>query len=410
MGASMSIGGLLTKGFLAPALANDQIADEIDSRLGTFAALWIGVVGVIAYMFLPLVVGGLADEYGFSNEQLGFIGAAEAGGMGLANALAVFWMRRANWRAVIVLSALGMIAANLVSIAISDFEAMFLARLLDGLAGGTLIAISVACQSDNKNADRVFGYFIALEMLTSALGFLILPGVVEGFGVNGVFVALTALSVSGLACALFHPRRGLDRKQSISGRKEGGASLSISIIALVGALLFFMSQGGLWTFIERIAVASKLDSQWIGYALSFSSLCGIVGALGAKRVVDLVGQLNAFLFVLVGEMVAIFLLFGEVGPTQYFVAVSLFIFFWSMGLPLLLTQFNDIDGAGHLVVLLYAMGKLGYTLGPAAMGLMVIGGDFTDVLIFGAVICAAGLGISIGLAIRTKASGRVATT
>ena len=394
-------------GFLAaPALPNAQISREIDSGSATFVTIWIGVVGVIAYMFLPLVVGGLADEYGYSSEQLGFIGAAEAGGMGLANALAIFWMRRANWRGVIVLSALGMIAANLGSIYVANFEAMFAMRVLDGLAGGSLIAISVACQSDNENADKIFGYFIALEMLTSAVGFLILPSVAVAYGVKAIFLVLAILSVTGLACAVVHPRRGLDRKDRMGEEKSVGASLLISIIALAGAGLFFMSQGGLWTFIERIAAASKLDPQTVGLALSASSLCGIVGALGAAKAVDLAGRLRVFLFVLVGEMICFAMLLGVVGPIQYFVAVCMFIFFWSMGLPLLLTQFNNIDGSGHLVVLLYAMGKLGYTLGPAVMGLLVNGGDFTSVLIFGAAICAPGLVISIGLELCVGRSGR----
>jgi len=111
----------------------------------------------------------------------------------------------------------------------------------------------------------------------------------------------------------------------------------------------------------------------------------------------MVGQLGVFIIVLVGEIICIALLLGTVGPTQYFIAVSMFIFFWSMGLPLLLTQFNNIDGSGHLVVLLYAMGKLGYTLGPAVMGLLVVGADFTGVLMFGAAVCALGLAVSIGL-------------
>ncbi len=385
-------------GFLtAPALPNAQISREIDSGSATFVTIWIGVVGVIAYMFLPLVVGGLADEYGYSSAQLGFIGAAEAGGMGLANALAIFWMRRANWRGVILLSSLGMILANLASAYIVDFPTMLALRLVDGLAGGTLIAISVACQSDNRNADKVFGYFIALEMLASAVGFLILPSVVAAYGVRGIFLALAVLSVTGLGCAFVHPRRGLNRNDQTGEGKKVGASLLISIIALTGALLFFMSQGGLWTFIERIAVASKLNPQWVGFALSVSSLCGIAGALGAGKAVAMVGQLGVFIIVLVGEIICIALLLGTVGPTQYFIAVSMFIFFWSMGLPLLLTQFNNIDGSGHLVVLLYAMGKLGYTLGPAVMGLLVVGADFTGVLMFGAAVCALGLAVSIGL-------------
>lgn len=370
---------------------------SIDAPLPTFAAIWVAVVGVIAYMFLPLMLGGLADDLGFSNRQLGFIGAAEAAGMGVANAIAVFWIRRSNWRSVIVWASLLMVASNLASMTISTFSLMFVARLVDGFAGGALIALGVACQSDNSNADRIFGYFVATEMLFSSLGFVVLPVLSASFGVDGVFGALAAISLTGLLAAIVHPRRGTASRQS-----EGGFSLKVStsfvsIAALIGALLFFMSQGGLWAFVERIAIASELTAQQIGNALAVSSVFGIIGALGANWISSRIGERHAFILVLIGEVICIALLYGHLSAVQYSLAASMFIFFWAMGLPLLLSQFNRLDQTGQLVVLLYAMTKLGYALGPALMGFLVFGSNFGAVLFVTCVLCIAGISISIWL-------------
>ncbi len=317
--------------------------------------------------------------------------------MGIANALAVFWIRRTSWRSIIVWASLMMVASNLASIAISTFPLMFVARLVDGFAGGALIALGVACQSDNSNADRVFGYFVATEMLFSSIGFVLLPVLTASFGVDGVFGALAVISLTGLLAAVVHPRHGAASRESDAGFSLKASASFVSIVALAGALLFFMSQGGLWAFIERVAIASDLPAQQIGNALAISSIAGIVGALGANWISSRIGELRAFAFVLVGEIICIYLLYGELSVIQYATAASMFIFFWAMGLPLMLSQLNRLDQTGQLVVLLYAMTKLGYALGPALMGLMVNGDDFSAVLSTTCVLCVAGLGISIWL-------------
>jgi len=379
---------------------NQSMVDRqarIDAPLPTFAAIWVAVVGVIAYMFLPLMLGGLADDLGFTNKQLGFIGAAEAAGMGIANAVAVFWIRRSNWRTIIVWASLLMIVSNLASMLISTFPLMLAARLVDGFAGGALIALGVACQSDNSNADRVFGYFVATEMLFSSVGFVVLPVLSVSFGVDGVFGALAVISLTGMAVATVHPKQGTASRESDTGFDRKAATSFVSIAALTGALLFFMSQGGLWAFVERIAIASELSAQQIGNALAISSIAGIIGALGANWISTRVGELRAFAFVLIGEVLCIYLLFGQLSVLQYAVAASMFIFFWAMALPLMLSLFNRLDSTGQLVVLLYAMTKLGYALGPAMMGLMVADNDFGAVLVTTAILCVAGLSISVWL-------------
>jgi predicted MFS family arabinose efflux permease len=372
--------------------------DRPSSPGATLAAIWVAVVGVISYMFLPLIVGGLADDHGFSSRQLGFIGAAEAGGMGIANGVAAVWIRRWNWRVVIPVASLVMIGANLASIGVATFGYVVLVRLIDGLAGGVLIAIGVACQSDHPNANRIFGYFIALEMVVSSIGFLVLPMVRDNYGLDGIFVALMGIAATGMIAGRVHPPRGLDRTGKHSANGAGDAGLALSVVALVGGLLFFMSQGGLWAFIERIGVASRLPAGDIGRALAISSAFGILGALGAERFARRSGLLAAFLAVLAGELVCMVMLHGAPGTIRYTAAVCLFILFWSLGLPLLLSQFNALDGTGRLVVLLYAMGKLGYTAGPAVAGLLVRGSDFTRVLALSGALCTAGIGIAVGLA------------
>lgn len=348
-------------------------------------------------MFMPLLVGGMAEELNFSSEELGLVAGAEAGGMALANAIAALQLRRRDWRRLILLSCVIMILANVASMSVHLLLPMILARSVDGLAGGMLIAVGVACLSDNIKADTVFGYFVATEMIVSSIGFLVLPVVRSVGGLDGLFVALAGLSASGLIALSAHPSRGRDRGAEEATQNEASDHVVLTFVVLLGALLFFMSQGGMWTFIERIGAAGGLSGAEIGEALALSSLCGIAGALGAKALSTWVGPLLAFALVLAGDLVCVGMLYFSVQFPVFVAAACLFIFLWSLGLPLMLVQCNTLDSSGRLVILLYAVGKLGYMVGPALMGLLVRGTDFSGVLAATVVMSAAGMVVSMVL-------------
>ena len=137
----------------------DPARDALSSLSATAAALWVPVVGVVAYMFMPLMIGGLAENLKLSPSELGFVGAAEAGGMAVANLLAVLWIRKWDWRRATAGFILAMVAANLVSVICNGFVSIALARLIDGVAGGALIAIGIAALSDNRRSELTANIF-----------------------------------------------------------------------------------------------------------------------------------------------------------------------------------------------------------------------------------------------------------
>jgi len=378
-------------------------AARLHTLSATASSIWVAVAGVVAYMFLPLIVGGLAEEFGFTPAELGFIGAAEAGGMGIANAIAVFLVRKINWRSAIFVSSSVMVAANFCSMQVSGFAELLGLRLVDGFAGGILIAVGIACQSDNRNSGRVFGYFVACEMLLASIGFLVLPRLQLQFGVDAIFLVMMIVAASGAGVAVLHPKSGLDVRHPNISSNTKGVGFNVWITSMAGALLFFTSQGGLWAFVERIGVSSGVASDVLAFALSISSLFGIVGALGASWLVFRVGLFRSFLVVLIGELVAMCLLFANVSGPEYIVSVSLFIFSWSLALPLMLMQLNRIDGTGKLVVMLYAVGKFGYAIGPALMGQLVLGGGYLYLIAVSVLLCVFGVVISLGLALSDSA-------
>ncbi len=371
-----------------------QIVETINRTRTVIAAMWLTVVGTLGILFLPLLVGALVGELSFSETQAGNVAAAEMAGVALASGLGIFWVRRVNWVSTAILSAAIFIGANWLSMGIGDYMPMLLVRFLVGLASGALLAIGMACQSDAKNADHIFGYWVACQMSVSTLGYLLLPGIRERWGIDGFLLSLILLGVTAFVAVLLLPTRGLDRR---SASANGQTALLTGVLALTGALLFFMAQGGLWAFLERLGLASDLTTKSIGTALAVSSVFGILGGVAKNWIADFSGPLSPFYFVVAGELLMLALFAINPGFVVFAIAVCLLQFCWAMGMASFLAAFNTIDASGGLVLLLMSIAKVGYALGPALMGWLIVGGNYQPVLFATGALVVVGIVVAITL-------------
>ena len=375
------------------AQANDpELIAQINKISTVAAAMWMTVVGTLGILFLPLMVGGIISELGFTEKLAGYIAAAEMAGVAVVSGLGVFWVRRINWVTIAILSTVLFIAGNWISIGVTEYWPMFASRFLVGAASGALLAIGLACQSDSKNADRIFGYWVACQMAVSSAGYILLPGVRATWGLDGFLFALIILGLTAFVSIVFLPARGLNRA---SAQEKQTNKILTSALALGGALFFFMAQGGLWAFLERLGLAAALSTTEIGFALAISSYLGIVGGLAKNWLADTIGTLSPFIFVIVGELIMLMLFAIGSGSVMFAIAVCMLQFFWAMGMASFLAGLNLIDSSGGLVLLLMSVAKAGYSLGPAIMGWLIIGDDYTGVLFACGVVVTVGVSTAV---------------
>ena len=379
------------------AIDEQNLIAKINSMKTIAAAMWMTVIGTVGILFLPLMVGGIIDELGFDKIQAGYIAAAEMAGVAIASGLGIYWVRRVNWQTTATYASIIFIGANWVSTGIDGYWLMFIARLLVGLSSGVLLAIGLACQSDSKNAQRIFGYWVACQMTVSSVGYLLLPGIRTQWGLDGFLFALMILGATSFVSILFLPKHGKNRTVDANGPRS---SMVLGGLALSGALLFFMAQGGLWAFLERLGLAANLTVTQIGFALAISSYCGIVGGLAKNWLADFMGATAPFVCVAIGEIVMLFLFANDPGNVLYAVAVCMLQFFWAMGMATLMGGFNLIDKSGGLVLLLMSTAKAGYSLGPALMGWLIDGDDYSWVLISSGAFVIVGM-LTVAVLIRT---------
>jgi MFS transporter, UMF2 family, putative MFS family transporter protein len=369
--------------------ADDPELVEAINKISTVsAAMWITVIGTLGVLFLPLMVSGIIDELGFTKKQAGYIAAIEMAGVALASGPGIFWVRRVNWVHVASIATVLFVTANWMSTGIDGFWLMIFSRFIVGIASGILLAIGLACQSDSENADRIFGYWVACQMTVSSIGYLLFPSVRATWGTDGFFLTLVLLGLTTFPAIMLLPNRGLSRAIA-PGKKQ--QAIVTSSLALLGALFFFMAQGGLWAFLERLGLAASLSTTEIGFALAISSYLGIVGGLAKNWATDSIGPLSPFVLIVVGELLMLVIFAANPGNVLFAIAVCLLQFCWAMGMAALLSGFNVIDKTGGLVLLLISTAKVGYSLGPALMGWLIFGDDYTFVLLACGALLVAGM-------------------
>lgn len=381
--------------------SDEEVAAQINRYATISSAMWMTVVGTLGILFLPLIVTGIIDDLGFSKQQAGYIAAAEMAGVAIISGSGVFWVRRLDWVDAAVLATVVFVAASIFSATSSSFSSMFLARFLVGAASGALLAIGLACQSDSKDAGRIFGYWVACQMTISSIGYLSLPVVRSVWGISGLFVVLAVAGLTAAVAIFFLPRRGITR---LSIGNAQALMRTSNMLALTGALLFFMAQGGVWAFVERLGISSNLTTTEISFALAVSSWFGIAGGLARNWIANFIGNSGPFYCVVLGQLLML-LLFGlQPGNFLYAAAVCMLQFFWAMGMASLLAGLNIIDESGRLILLMMATAKVGYSLGPALMGWLIFDDNY-DVMLL-----TSGAFITVGVLICVELVNRKATT
>ena len=75
-------------------------------------------MGPAAIILMPMLVGGVIDDFGFSEQQAGYIAAVEGMGLVVASLVAALWIRRVSWTTMLFLgfvltALLNFVSANL---------------------------------------------------------------------------------------------------------------------------------------------------------------------------------------------------------------------------------------------------------------------------------------------------------
>ncbi len=243
---------------------------------------------------MPVLLATLAVAGGFTDGQLGDLGAAYSVGATVTALTSPYWMRaeRVSLPAV-CLTAVGVATFAMMSTA-SSFPTLLAAFFVAGVGFGGVYALMIAWLGRTPDPDRAYGWQWCIGSIPGiALIFVVGDAASSGAGLGRPLLVLAAANaVLGLACLLL-PARLPPAEAGLRSRPDRGAAglPARASVALTGLFSIYLGTTGVWSFLGRIATTLGMSSRDADAVLAIAAataagaglLVGEVPAIGAGR-------------------------------------------------------------------------------------------------------------------------------
>ncbi|WP_237501889.1 MFS transporter, partial [Pseudomonas carnis] len=242
--------------------------------------------------------------------------------------------------------------------------------------------LCLASAATTANPSRVYGLWVMGQLIVGALGLVVLPGLFERFGLNACYLILAGLMAVLLPLARAFPAGSpalpANRAPVLPGSRWKAA------LGVGAVLAFYISLGGVWTFIGALGASAGISAQHGGEILAIATVMGIAGAASAS----LIGaRLPRGVLLLLGYLLmaaAVLLLLGQPALLRFALAALLFKFTWTFILPLILACLADLDHSGKLMNASNLVIGGGLAIGPALAGRLIEASGGFSLLLLGA--------------------------
>jgi predicted MFS family arabinose efflux permease len=357
------------------------------------AAILLSCAGIFMVFGMPFFVGGLISELGFTQAQANLISSAEIAGMALSSLLGAAWIGRFNWRHVALFALFAVLAGNLFSFYVENFQVLVATRFITGLVGhGTAFALGVAAIGNTSQPDRNFGFTIASQVAMGALTALIVPKTIAIYGIAGMCAPAAILAVVAMA---FIPRLATSGHAQTPDSNQSKRT-GILILPLLGLLVMIIWQIGVGPFFNNLVpygISIELDPSDIGTALFLSTGLSIIGPLTASALANKINRNVPVCIALTAQLLIILSFQGDITWIGFTVRAILFQTAWNFTGPFLMGMIANLDESGRYSVLIPASQLGGIALGHAVIASLVQGSNLVLVNYF----CAGAIFLSIFL-------------
>jgi predicted MFS family arabinose efflux permease len=347
---------------------------------------------VATFSIAPFLLGSYVDYVGLSTRQASQVLSVEIFSIAIANVCAaLFWIHKVRCRTWAIRLLVLLLVSNLACIFAGNFSTLLALRSIVGLSEGSLLAIGFGLLSATRRPDRSFGLMFAVSLTVGAANVRILPLYLETAGATGLFLNLALYAVAALLCSQWITRgRITDKDPRVTQKPQSALAThktAFPFIALIFLLLanyvYFIGQGGVWSFLERWGLQQGLDLSGIASALSLSLVAGVCGGLSAAWLDTRFGRLLPLSGAILLAIGSILLFRYSSSFLLFVVAACIFNYVNNFGHPYILGLASSIDRSSRLAVLSGALHTGGQATGPFIIGMLVTDTDFVNALWLG---------------------------
>lgn len=344
-----------------------------------FAMVAFTVIAAAVYVALPMIVDAAVRALGVTEQQAGFVAAADMLGACVASILVSIMMSRWRWRRMLVAGIAFLAVFDVLSGLSQSYVALLVYRFAAGIGEGTLLAVGNASISETDKPDRVFGLSVAGQLLFGAAALYSIPWILARFGLQGVFYGFAVVTAVGVPLVRLMPDEARALANNNSSNVRPGRLSAGSLLGLLGVLTYFIAQGGGWAYLDRMGDSRHLAASTVGSVLAVSSIAGLVGAACASWLDTRWGRARPLLASAICSLVSLVVLTRTTGEVPFALMASLFNFAWNFSVPYQFGALGSIDSSRRTVALGGLAIFAGLTIGPSVSALVLANGSFTCV-------------------------------
>jgi predicted MFS family arabinose efflux permease len=367
---------------LRKAAPNGEIARVLLAFLATAGLFYVNI--------MPALVSGLIDGAGFSNREAGMVGSSNVYGAALGALVAVFLVKRINWRRASYALLVGLIAMDLLSMMVHQFLPLLMMRFAHGFVGGMLVGIGFSIIARTTHPDRTFGYLLVVQFGLGGAGLMVLPPLVPVIGTGVLFGSLIGFSLVTLLMVPFLTDYPIDsvKRPAIAG--EPGIQRGPLALSLLATFLFQAGNMAVYAYVIGLGQAAGLSMEFISPTLAAAAWIGIVGSGLVIVLPTRLGRTLPLGTAILVTAVATWALNYSGVSLVYIVANCVVGITWAFGIPYLLGMCAQFDKAGQMAALGGFASTMGLASGPMIAALVVGADNYSLVVNLGAaalVIC-----------------------
>lgn len=336
------------------------------SLLQMSALVFVVCTGFSSQMVMPLWIGAIIDDYGFSRSAAGAIGAAEMAVVAIVSFVMAIQVHRFNVRRTVLVGLACLICGNFIAAFMQDASSLTAARILVGCGKGIVVTISFSLAAGVSHPIRAFAILNASYALFSMAFFLAMPPVIAAGGAQGCFMLLSAVSLVSAFVMFRYPERrmqGTDMHR-ISLRDIKGYGL----LAFAALIILWVGHNAIWTFVERIGLRMELTPAEVGQVLSFAAFITIGGPSLARLIDTRFGHTLPVLTAVSAKILITLLLVYAAAQWMYALLVPAFLLLALFMLPYFMGILSMADPAGRLAAAASAAMTMGSSLGSLIGG------------------------------------------
>ncbi len=349
------------------------LINPTNSRKGNAVLILAFVIGMVDMVSLPIWVGTLMQNYGYSPPQAGITVTLFLLGVVLASTFLSPKFNRLP-RRVLAASGFGSAAAVFYlifqqTVSVNQFASIAVLHALAGLGVGTALSFTHGSIGRSANPHRLWAYSnIALGIFAVAfLGGM--PPLIAAKGANLLFSVFAGMMLLGcLLSVMAFPEDKTPQNDSVNSNQIKSSTPKAAWYLIAAVVCLLLNQAMVFSFVERIGAAHGFTPEAVTKVLialgMVNLLPGVLAAFLQTRwspiAVGMAGPIAQAVLALTMTL--------STGIAPYAVAVALYVFIVIFTHTFLFGLLAKLDTSGRIVAATPAMMMIGSCIGPALGG------------------------------------------